>query len=52
MAVPRFLVGNLVALAAAPRALATYLTMLFGAMPVWDKTEHDFPAVATKPGAP
>ena len=43
-ALPRFLVGNTVALAAAPRALATYLPMLFGVPPVWDKTEHEFPA--------
>ena len=43
MAIPRFLVGNMVALAAAPRALATYVPMLFGAMPRWDKTAHEFP---------
>ena len=43
--IPRFLVGNLVALAAAPRALATYLPMLFGAVPHWDKTAHEFPDV-------
>ena len=42
-AVPRFLIGNLVALAAAPRALAIYLPMLFGAAPVWNKTDHEFP---------
>jgi len=42
-AVPRFLVGNLIGLAAAPRALATYLPTLFGRQAVWDKTEHHFP---------
>lgn len=45
LALPRFMVGNLVSLAAAPRALATYLAMLLGAAPVWDKTEHDVPEV-------
>ncbi|WP_368039779.1 glycosyl transferase family protein [Sphingomonas bacterium] len=44
-AVPRFLVGNTVSLAAAPRALAIYAAMLLGAAPVWDKTEHEYPAV-------
>ena len=43
LAVPRFLVGNMVSLAAAPRALATCLRMLLGTVPVWDKTEHEFP---------
>lgn len=42
-AVPRFMVGNLIGLAAAPRALATYLPTLFGRAPKWDKTEHHFP---------
>ena len=45
-AVPRFLVGNLIGLAAAPRALATYLPTLFGRQAVWDKTEHHFPDLA------
>ena len=45
-ALPRFLIGNGVALAAAPRALATYLPMLLGKAPVWDKTEHEFPDTA------
>lgn len=45
LAVPRFLVGNAVALAAAPRALVHYLRLLGGAAPVWDKTRHDFPGV-------
>jgi len=42
-AAPRFLVGNYVALAAAPRALARYWRLLGGGAPVWDKTRHDFP---------
>ncbi len=40
---PRFLVGNLVALIAAPGALIRYVAMLRGAPPVWDKTRHEFP---------
>jgi len=43
LAVPRFVVGNAVALAAAPKALARYLRLLGGQAPVWDKTGHDFP---------
>jgi hypothetical protein len=42
-AVPRFLVGNLVSLIAAPRAVFVYVGMLRGAAPVWDKTRHEFP---------
>ena len=42
----RFIVGNLVGLAAAPRALATYLPILAGRAPTWDKTRHEFPADA------
>ena len=41
--VPRFFVGNLVALIAAPRAIRRYVAMLAGSAPVWDKTRHDFP---------
>lgn len=40
---PRFVVGNFVALNAAPRALVRYIGMLRGAAPVWDKTRHEFP---------
>lgn len=46
LSVPRFLVGNYVALAAAPKALAAYLRLLGGAPTVWDKTRHDFPDLA------
>ena len=41
--VPRFVVGNYVALLAARRALSRYVAMLRGAPPVWDKTRHAFP---------
>ncbi|WP_174286271.1 glycosyl transferase family protein [Sphingomonas bacterium] len=41
--VPRFVVGNYVALLAARRALTRYVAMLRGAPMVWDKTRHAFP---------
>ena len=44
--VPRFVVGNFVALAAAPRALLRYAGILRGHTPVWDKTQHEFPDAA------
>lgn len=40
---PRFFVGNFVALAAAPRALHRYLRLLRGGAVAWDKTRHVFP---------
>lgn len=40
---PRALVGNLIALLAARRAVTRYLAMLAGARPRWDKTAHVFP---------
>lgn len=46
---PRFLVGNVVSLAAAPRALIKYVGMLRGAPPVWDKTQHEFPDLSPSP---
>ncbi len=42
-ALPRFLIGNVVVLIAAPRAVLLYIGMLRGAAPVWDKTRHEFP---------
>ena len=44
-ALPRFFVGNLVSLVAAPRAVLRYIGMLRGATPVWDKTSHEFPVL-------
>ena len=41
--VPRFVVGNYVALLAARRALTRYVAMLRGAPAIWDKTRHAFP---------
>ena len=46
---PRFFVGNVVSLVAAPRALMRYLAMLRGAAPVWDKTRHEFPDLDAAP---
>lgn len=44
LSVPRLFVANLVALLAARRAIAIYLPTLRGKRPVWDKTQHHFPA--------
>ena len=40
---PRFFVGNIISLIAAPRAIHRYLTLLRGGPVVWDKTAHAFP---------
>jgi adsorption protein B len=40
---PRFVIGNFVTLAAAPRALFRYIWVLRGRPAVWDKTRHHFP---------
>jgi bacteriophage N4 adsorption protein B len=40
---PRVLVGNLIAIAAARRALISYLRIARGAPLRWDKTDHRFP---------
>ncbi|MGJ3628814.1 hypothetical protein AB5I41_21430 [Sphingomonas sp. MMS24-JH45] len=42
-AVPRAVVGNIVAMLAARLALWRYVAMLAGAPPRWDKTAHRFP---------
>ncbi|NJR79699.1 glycosyl transferase family protein [Sphingomonas corticis] len=47
-AVPRAVVGNIVAMLAARRALVRYCRMLAGDEARWDKTAHRFPA--TVPG--
>lgn len=41
--VPRVLVSNYVTLLAARRALFSYLALLAGGAPRWDKTAHQFP---------
>ncbi|GAM01030.1 putative bacteriophage N4 adsorption protein B [Sphingomonas parapaucimobilis NBRC 15100] len=40
---PRFVIGNFVALAAIPRAFVRYIHVLRGGVPAWDKTSHHFP---------
>ena len=42
--VPRMIVGNLIALLSARRALIRYVGMLRGSPLRWDKTAHAFPA--------
>ncbi len=42
---PRALVGNIIAMLAARRALARYIGTLRGIPPRWDKTAHRFPDV-------
>ncbi|TPG14189.1 glycosyl transferase family protein [Sphingomonas koreensis] len=44
LSLPRALIGNIIALMAARRALPRYLAMLAGAAPHWDKTAHHFPS--------
>ena len=45
--VPRALVGNLIAILAARRALTRYVASLRGRALTWDKTAHQFPDQAT-----
>ena len=47
--VPRAVLGNVIALLAARRAVIRYIGMLLGRAPRWDKTTHRFPT--TLPGA-
>ncbi|MEZ5709125.1 MAG: glycosyl transferase family protein [Blastomonas sp.] len=46
LAIPRMLVGNIIAIMAARRALFAYIASLWGRPLVWDKTEHSIPAFA------
>lgn len=46
LAVPRYVVGNVIALIAAPRAILRYVAILRGYTPRWDKTQHAFPTLA------
>jgi bacteriophage N4 adsorption protein B len=47
-AIPRLLVSNFIGLLAARRALSSYIAVLRGATPRWDKTAHAFPAEAER----
>ncbi len=49
--IPRMLVGNLVALLAARRAVVRYAGTLRGRPVLWDKTAHHFPDPAELPAA-
>ena len=46
---PRFVIGNFVALAAIPRALIRYVHVLRGGVAAWDKTSHRFPDLSPQP---
>ncbi|UIJ45928.1 glycosyl transferase family protein [Sphingomonas cannabina] len=46
LSMPRLIVGNVIALMAARRALFRYVGTLRGARPHWDKTAHRFPTEA------
>jgi adsorption protein B len=50
LSAPRMVVGNVISMFAARRAVIQYVQMLRGAAPRWDKTAHVFPDV-TPPGA-
>uniref|UniRef100_UPI003A84A045 glycosyl transferase family protein n=1 Tax=Sphingomonas sp. GlSt437 TaxID=3389970 RepID=UPI003A84A045 len=43
LSVPRAIIGNVIAMLAARRALVTYVAQLRGGPTRWDKTEHQFP---------
>jgi len=43
--VPRAVLGNVIALLAARRAVGRYIGMLMGRAPHWDKTTHRFPTL-------
>lgn len=44
LSLPRFFVGNIIALIAARRAVFRYAAMLRGGAVRWDKTDHSFPS--------
>lgn len=44
-AIPRTMIGNLVAILAARRAIFLYIRSLMGSPLVWDKTQHRFPEI-------
>jgi bacteriophage N4 adsorption protein B len=45
ISVPRTLVGNVIAIMAARRAVMQYWRIAKGERPIWDKTAHKFPSV-------
>jgi bacteriophage N4 adsorption protein B len=51
LSIPRGVIANIIAIAAARRASWTYLTWIFGGKLHWDKTEHNhFPEKASQHG--
>lgn len=46
LALPRLIVGNIIAMLAARRAVGQYWRLLRGQAPRWDKTAHHFPSAA------
>jgi adsorption protein B len=48
-AAPRMLIGNLVSILAARRAVYLYIRSLLGKPLVWDKTQHSFPTLEKRP---
>lgn len=44
ISIPRTLVGNIIAIMAARRAVAQYWSIAKGQRPIWDKTAHKFPS--------
>jgi bacteriophage N4 adsorption protein B len=44
ISIPRTLVGNVIAIMAARRAVTQYWGIAKGQRPVWDKTAHKFPS--------
>jgi bacteriophage N4 adsorption protein B len=49
ISVPRTVVGNIIAIMAARRAVVQYWRIAKGGRPVWDKTAHKFPAARNLP---
>lgn len=46
LALPRLIVGNVIAMLAARRAMVQYLGLMRGKALRWDKTAHHFPSNA------
>ncbi len=49
ISMPRTLVGNVIAIMAARRAVVQYWQIAKGQRPIWDKTAHKFPVIKDRP---
>jgi adsorption protein B len=49
LAIPRAVIGNIIAMMAARRAMTGYLFAPRDRPPQWDKTDHIFPEIAEAP---